>query len=80
MIKKLLLIALLSFGVFNLGHAQDRYELNDGWKCMPSTKTKDTGAKISSPSYSLSKWQKAVVPAAIFTYQQYSHPHSFLQM
>lgn len=69
MIKKLLLIALLSFGIFNLGHAQDRYELNDGWKCMPSVKTKDTGAKISSPSYSLSKWQKAVVPGTVLTTQ-----------
>lgn len=69
MIKKLLLIALLSFTVFGFVGAQDRYELNGKWKCLPSTKTKDNGIKISTPSYSLSKWQKAVVPGTVLTTQ-----------
>jgi hypothetical protein len=69
MIRKLLLTAFISLVALSFVQAQSRYELNDGWKCMPSTKTKDNGAKISSPSYSLSKWQKAVVPGTVLTTQ-----------
>ncbi|NDV69914.1 glycoside hydrolase family 2 TIM barrel-domain containing protein [Dysgonomonas sp. 25] len=69
MLNKILFTAIalvLSLGVVN---AQDRYELNSGWKCMPSTKTKDKGEKISAPNYSLSKWKKAVVPGTVLTTQ-----------
>ncbi len=69
MIRKLLLTAFISLIALSFVQAQNRYELNDGWKCMPSTKTKDNGAKISSSSYSLSKWQKAVVPGTVLTTQ-----------
>lgn len=50
-------------------NAQNRYELNEGWKCLPSAKTKDSGEKISSLNYSLSKWKKAVVPGTVLTTQ-----------
>ncbi|MDR0845193.1 MAG: beta-glycosidase, partial [Tannerella sp.] len=49
--------------------SQNRYELNDGWKCLPSKQTKDNGEKISATSYSLSKWKKAVVPGTVLTTQ-----------
>jgi len=49
--------------------AQNRYELNEGWKCLPSAKTKDSGERISNLSYSVSKWKKAVVPGTVLTTQ-----------
>lgn len=62
----LTIICLFSIGLLN---AQDRYELNSGWKCMPSTKVKEGGEKISSSSYSVAKWQNAVVPGTVLTTQ-----------
>lgn len=64
--KIILTIATLLLYLGSLD-AQNRYELNDGWKCMPSTKIKDKGEKISDISYSLSKWKKAVVPGTVLT-------------
>ncbi len=66
-IKILLIVTVFLAG--SLLYGQDRYELNSGWKCLPSTKTKDKGEKISIPSYSLSKWQNAVVPGTVLTTQ-----------
>lgn len=60
------LILLLSTGVF---HAQNRYELNSGWKCLPSGQTTDTGERISSLSYQLTDWKPAVVPGTVLTTQ-----------
>ena len=65
--KKLLSIALSALLCLGVTQAQDRYELNSDWKCMPSTKTKDNGEKISNTSYSVSKWKKAVVPGTVLT-------------
>lgn len=49
--------------------AQNRYELNSGWRAMPSTKIKVGGEKLSDVSYSIDKWQKAVVPGTVLTTQ-----------
>lgn len=62
----LVIICLICFGVI---HSQNRYELNSGWKCLPSTKTTDGGEKISTSSYSISKWKNAVVPGTVLTTQ-----------
>lgn len=62
----LITICLICFGSV---YSQNRYELNSGWKCLPSTKTKDKGEKISAASYSVSKWQNAVVPGTVLTTQ-----------
>ncbi|MEO6684743.1 MAG: glycoside hydrolase family 2 TIM barrel-domain containing protein [Dyadobacter sp.] len=48
-------------------HAQNKYELNSGWKCSPIAKVKENGTAISSPSYSLNIWLPAVVPGTILT-------------
>ena len=47
--------------------AQNQYELNSGWVCMPMTKTKATGTEISTSSFSLADWKKAVVPGTVLT-------------
>lgn len=47
--------------------AQQQYELNSGWLCMPVTKVKAEGTAISSPSFSLDSWKKAVVPGTVLT-------------
>lgn len=68
-ITKYLSVLFISI-LFSLpGFSQNRYELNEGWKCMPMNETKDSGEKISNASYSLSKWKKAVVPGTVLTTQ-----------
>ena len=47
--------------------AQEQYELNSGWLCMPVTKVKSDGAAISSPSFALDNWKKAIVPGTVLT-------------
>lgn len=69
MTKKIVFAILVLLLGFTWGTAQNRYELNTDWKCLPSTKTKDKGEKISTTSYSLSKWKPAVVPGTILTTQ-----------
>ncbi len=69
MINRALLLTILSLLSIGLLQSQNRYELNSGWKCMPSTKIKDTGLRISDLSYSISKWQNAVVPGTVLTTQ-----------
>lgn len=69
MINRALLLTILSLLSIGLLQSQSRYELNSGWKCMPSAKIKDTGLKISDLSYSISKWQNAVVPGTVLTTQ-----------
>lgn len=46
---------------------QARYELNEGWKMMPSKDVKQNGEAISKLSYSLSNWKKATVPGTVLT-------------
>jgi len=47
--------------------AQDQYELNSGWLCMPMTKVKATGEEISTTAFGLSDWKNAVVPGTVLT-------------
>ncbi|WP_159470074.1 glycosyl hydrolase 2 galactose-binding domain-containing protein [Dyadobacter sp. 3J3] len=49
------------------GYAQNKYELNSGWKCSPIAKVKETGVAISNPDYSLNNWLPAVVPGTVLT-------------
>lgn len=67
--NKRLSAVTLFFLVAGIVFAQSRYELNSGWKCMPSTRIKATGNTISTAGYSLGKWQKAVVPGTVLTTQ-----------
>lgn len=58
------------FGVAIKGTAlkgQDRYELNDGWKCAPSEHITEPGTVLSKESYLLSSWKPAVVPGTVLT-------------
>lgn len=64
----ILILGILSLALLPL-MAQNRYELNTGWKAIPSTKVKATGEKLSEPGYSIAKWQKAVVPGTVLTTQ-----------
>ena len=47
--------------------AQNRYELNSGWKCRSVEDEKAIGEVISTSSYSLSAWKNAVVPGTVLT-------------
>jgi mannosylglycoprotein endo-beta-mannosidase len=47
--------------------AQQQYELNSGWVCMPVTKIKASGTEISGTAFSVSDWKKAVVPGTVLT-------------
>lgn len=60
-------IVLLFLFCFTGISAQNRYELNSGWKCRSVEEEKATGESISTPSYSLSAWKNAVVPGTVLT-------------
>jgi len=47
--------------------AQNRYELNSGWKCRSVEEEKAAGEIISAPSYPLGAWKHAVVPGTVLT-------------
>ena len=47
--------------------AQNQYELNSGWLCMPATKVTAQGTEISTSSFSTGNWKKAVVPGTVLT-------------
>lgn len=47
--------------------AQNQYELNSGWLCMPAGKTKAAGQEISKTSFPVADWKKAVVPGTVLT-------------
>lgn len=64
---KMLFSLLIVLVTFNQSSAQDQYELNSGWLCMPSTKVKAKGTEISNATFSLSGWKKAVVPGTVLT-------------
>lgn len=66
---KFILITTLSVILFLPLSGQNRYELNSGWKAMPSTKIKNTGEELSNPKFSLKRWQDAVVPGTVLTTQ-----------
>jgi hypothetical protein len=62
-LKCLLILTLfISFDV----HAQ-KYELNQGWKCINVKNINVGGEKISEPSYSLKGFINATVPGTVLT-------------
>ncbi|QKG57759.1 glycosyl hydrolase [Hymenobacter sp. BRD128] len=62
----LLLLALV--GALPLA-AQQRYELNAGWRALPIGKVPASGAQLSQPGYALTGWLPAVVPGTVLTTQ-----------
>ncbi|WP_442591067.1 glycoside hydrolase family 2 protein [Pedobacter sp. AW31-3R] len=65
-IKRLCILMLLLIAGGQVS-AQDQYELNAGWVCMPVTQVKAQGTEISAASFSLANWKKAVVPGTVLT-------------
>lgn len=47
--------------------AQQQYELNSGWFCMPRSKVSVNGQAISNPAFALKGWKKAIVPGTVLT-------------
>ncbi|HEY4154763.1 MAG TPA: glycoside hydrolase family 2 TIM barrel-domain containing protein [Puia sp.] len=47
--------------------AQDRYELNAGWKCINAGKLKAGGEEISLPGFAIGDWIPATVPGTVLT-------------
>jgi mannosylglycoprotein endo-beta-mannosidase len=61
-------VTLISICVLSgTAFSQNRYELNQGWKCAPISQVKDGGAGISLPNYALNSWKPAVVPGTVLT-------------
>lgn len=61
---------ILTAGLFLLllqAHAQDRYELNEGWLCRQQSKTKATGEDLSNRGTTLKQWLPATVPGTVLT-------------
>jgi mannosylglycoprotein endo-beta-mannosidase len=48
-------------------NAQNKYELNEGWKCTPISNVKEAGADISRVTYNINSWMPAVVPGTVLT-------------
>ncbi|MGN6165950.1 MAG: glycoside hydrolase family 2 protein [Flavisolibacter sp.] len=65
MSKTFLLIAYLFVAVCS--HAQNRYELNNGWYCTNIKNVKESGAVVSSLSYNVKNWLAAIVPGTVLT-------------
>ena len=65
---RFLLLLLALAGALPLA-AQQRYELNAGWRGLPIGKVTATGAQLSQPNYALTGWQPAVVPGTVLTTQ-----------
>lgn len=66
--KRYILTILILSVIFAL-QAQNRYELDSGWKCLQASQTEDSGEKISVISYPTDKWKNAVVPGTVLTTQ-----------
>lgn len=66
--KRYILTILILCVIFAL-QAQNRYELDSGWKCLQASQTRDSGEKISVISYPTDKWKKAVIPGTVLTTQ-----------
>ncbi|RXF69704.1 glycoside hydrolase family 2 protein [Arcticibacter tournemirensis] len=52
---------------FTAVKAQDRYELNSGWKMAAVKEVKELGTAVSLKTYSLANWKPAVVPGTVLT-------------
>lgn len=46
-------------------HAQQQYELNDGWKCVRANTINKKGEEVSQINYPLTNWLPAVVPGTV---------------
>jgi mannosylglycoprotein endo-beta-mannosidase len=64
--RKLLFVTVLSI-ISISAFAQQQYELNSGWQCIPRSKVSASGEAISKTSFALSGWKKAVVPGTVLT-------------
>ncbi|NIG55536.1 glycoside hydrolase family 2 TIM barrel-domain containing protein [Chitinophaga sp. Cy-1792] len=45
--------------------AQEKYELNSGWKSHPAKDVKVNGATLSTPGYAVGSWEPATVPGTV---------------
>jgi hypothetical protein len=62
------ILLLICTGTFiGTTFAQDRYELNTGWKCENVGKVKVSGETLSTPSFSTAAWMPATVPGTVLT-------------
>ncbi|MFT2008489.1 glycoside hydrolase family 2 protein [Pontibacter sp. 13R65] len=66
---KLSILFVFLFSIAGPVAAQNTYELNTDWKCMPKTKVTVNGQSLSQPSHNLAGWQPAVVPGTVLTTQ-----------
>ncbi|SDP71100.1 Glycosyl hydrolases family 2, TIM barrel domain [Mucilaginibacter sp. OK268] len=48
-------------------NAQNKYELNEGWKCAPVNNVKEAGTDVSHITYNTNAWLPAVVPGTVLT-------------
>ena len=65
---RLLLFLLALASAYPLA-AQQRYELNAGWRGLPIAQVPAGGAQLSRPGYALTGWRPAVVPGTVLTTQ-----------
>jgi len=63
--KKVLLF-LLVFATLTT-YAQQRYELNKGWRCANIMEVNVSGNQISDPNFRLDNWMPATVPGTVLT-------------
>jgi len=64
---KILSVFFLLLATMGQLFAQDQYELNSGWLCMPAGKVNASGTEISAAGYATASWQNAVVPGTVLT-------------
>ncbi|OUJ74198.1 glycoside hydrolase family 2 protein [Hymenobacter crusticola] len=62
-------LLLLALGLASPLAAQQRYELNSGWKATPIANVKADGQAISQSSFATTDWAPAVVPGTVLTTQ-----------
>jgi hypothetical protein len=59
-----IVICLLVYGWVS---AQNRYELNSGWRCLSVKEVKAGGENISRPAFDITRWMEATVPGTVLT-------------
>ncbi len=64
---KFLKLLLFLFCFFSFNANAQKYELNEGWKCINIKDAGAGGEKISEPSYSLKGFMNATVPGTVLT-------------
>lgn len=63
----LLCIFSILFSITSQLSAQNRYELNSGWKCSPAEPVNAGGEAISLSGFDVSGWMNATVPGTVLT-------------